>query len=107
MRQGIPGAPWWAVDADFPDPGVVEFTRPVGMVACIEAQEEVSLKLVQREEDGCLSPVQMSVHGMRLSADEADLLIRLMRAGYLVMTTESPDAAPGDTGDQEQVQLTA
>ena len=71
----VPEVPSWATETEHPDPGSVEFIRLVGRVACADSHEEVSVELIQRDS----GPVCVSMAGMRLGADEADLLIRVVR----------------------------
>ena len=71
----IPAVPPWATETEYPDPGSVEFVRPVGRITCADSHEEVSVELIQRDS----GPVCVSLAGMRLGADEADLLIRVVR----------------------------
>jgi hypothetical protein len=71
----VAGAPSWATQVEYPDPGSVEFIRPVGSVTCGDSRDEVSVELIQR--DG--GPVCVLMAGMRFDADEADLLFRVVR----------------------------
>ena len=94
-------APCWAIEADYPDPGVVEYRRPVGAVVCSDGREEVSIDLVQRVGDSdCDEAVQLSVYGMRWGADEARLMIRMMANGLALMGYPAGGESVAAEGDE-------
>jgi hypothetical protein len=90
------------VEAGYPDPGVVEYTRPVGSVGCLEGHEGVSVNLVQREENGRREPVQLVLHGMRWAPGEAELLIAVLRSGLGLMAGASAVERTENLGDPGQ-----
>jgi hypothetical protein len=90
MIPNNPDAPWWATEADYPDPGVVEYIRPVGSVMCGDSREELAVCLMQRDSD----PVQVSLAGTRLFAFEADLLCEVVRSATAVMLMVNDAAKP-------------
>jgi len=91
MLPSDPNAPWWATEADYPDPGVVEYLRQVGSVMGGYSREELSVYLVQRDAE----PMQMSVAGVRICPIEADLLCQVLRSAMLLMATDDLGKSPG------------
>lgn len=75
------GGPAWATDEEFPEPGATEYVRPVASVMCADSREELSVCLVQRN-DG---PAQVSMAGMRMSVEEADLVFRALQSAVALI----------------------
>ena len=88
----IPVVPSWATATEHPDAGSVEFIRPVGRVACADSHEELSVELIQRDS----GPVCVSLAGMRLGADEADLLFRVVRNAVRLIPVNDRAEPPGE-----------
>jgi hypothetical protein len=95
MLPNDPNAPWWATEADYPDPGVVDYMRQVGSVVGGYSREELSVYLMQRGSE----PIQLSLAGVRLCAVEADLFCEVVRSAMRLMArADAGEAADGLSG---------
>jgi len=89
-------APPWATEVENPEPGTVEYVRPVGRMTCGQSGEEISVCLIQRNS----GPVQVSMFGMRFRMVEADLLCRMVRSAVLLSTADAlAERTESDAGD--------
>jgi hypothetical protein len=90
MIPNEPDAPWWATEVERPDPGVVEFLRPMGSVMCGDSREEVVVYLTQRD----MGPIKVSFAGVGCFAFEADLICQILSSATSLAESESSAKDP-------------
>jgi hypothetical protein len=92
MSEPESRAPRWAEQVRHPDPHTTEFWRQVGSVTSSDANEALTLAVVQ---NGFGEPVQILVAGMRFTLTEATELV----ADALTAIRIAQRATPPHTSD--------